>query len=161
MPTTSPQQPRQGPQFFIAAAIEDWWVLTDPAAPFDPRPVAERVEQYLLGSGYYIAPDADTCDASHATGIGAVGPCVLHRDHDGPVHRDATGATWWQHPPRTRPSRAATAVLAALVPTCLTGTAAALAYGNWGWAVTGAAGFGVLGCALLDAISTRRRGERT
>lgn len=55
MTTTNP---RQNPQFFIAAAIEDWWVCTDPAAPFDPQTVARQVEEYLLGAGYYIAPDA-------------------------------------------------------------------------------------------------------
>lgn len=150
MPTTNPR-PRQNPQFFIAAAIEDWFVLTDPAAPLDPQSVAERVEQYLLDAGYFIAPDAHTCDASHATGIGAVGPCVLHRDHTGPVHKDAHGTTWWQHPPRTR-HRPRTAVLAALVPACLTGAAAALAYTDWawGWIVTAAIGTCLLGHELAD-----------
>ncbi|MGC5034126.1 hypothetical protein ACPXCS_06145 [Streptomyces sp. DT190] len=44
-------------QKVIAAALEDWWITTDPAAPFEPATVAETVEHYLLSSGYYIAPD--------------------------------------------------------------------------------------------------------
>lgn len=36
------------------------------------------------------------CGASLDTGIGTpLGPCVLRHDHDGPVHQDAHGATWW------------------------------------------------------------------
>ncbi|WP_031104306.1 hypothetical protein [Streptomyces sp. NRRL S-146] len=44
-------------QKVIAAALEDWWITTDPLEPFDPDTVADRVELYLLTSGYYIAPD--------------------------------------------------------------------------------------------------------
>lgn len=51
---TNPSSPHQK---VIAAALEDWWITTDPAAPFEPADVAESVEQYLLSSGYYIAPD--------------------------------------------------------------------------------------------------------
>ncbi|MGW1035033.1 hypothetical protein ACWD4Z_22955 [Streptomyces antibioticus] len=40
----------------IAAALDDWWLLTDPAAPFDGAAIAPRVETYLLSSGYEITP---------------------------------------------------------------------------------------------------------
>jgi hypothetical protein len=37
-----------------------------------------------------------TCDASiPSVPRGALGPCVLRYDHDGPVHQAADGARWW------------------------------------------------------------------
>lgn len=44
-------------QKVIAAALEDWWITTDPLEPFDPTTVADRVELYLVTAGYCIAPD--------------------------------------------------------------------------------------------------------
>ncbi|MFD3483801.1 hypothetical protein [Streptomyces sp. NPDC058665] len=45
-----------------------------------------------------------TCQASTISALGnPLGPCVL-RPHTGPVHQDATGATWWtrtDHPKGT------------------------------------------------------------
>lgn len=39
------------------------------------------------------------CGASAYTGLtNPVGPCVLRAGHDGPVHQDANGATWWPTP---------------------------------------------------------------
>ena len=40
----------------IAAALDDWWLVTDPRAPFDGAAIAPRVEVYLLSSGYHITP---------------------------------------------------------------------------------------------------------
>ncbi|WP_432032760.1 hypothetical protein [Streptomyces antibioticus] len=40
----------------IAAALDDWWLVTDPRAPFDGAAIAPRVENYLLSSGYQITP---------------------------------------------------------------------------------------------------------
>lgn len=50
--TPPPGTPRQ----VIVAALEDWWLDTDPSAPFDAEDVARNVEVYLVSSGYRIAP---------------------------------------------------------------------------------------------------------
>ena len=42
----------------VAAALEDWWLTTDPREPFHAPDVADHVETYLLSSGYTITPDA-------------------------------------------------------------------------------------------------------
>lgn len=44
-------------QKVIAAALEDWWITTDPMKPFEPADVAVRVDEYLAGSGFTIAPN--------------------------------------------------------------------------------------------------------
>lgn len=41
----------------IAAALEDWWITTDPVQPFEPADVADQVDLYLISSGYRIHPD--------------------------------------------------------------------------------------------------------
>ncbi|WP_225080471.1 MULTISPECIES: hypothetical protein [unclassified Streptomyces] len=38
----------------IAEALEDWWLTTDPVAPFDHDQVAEHVDHYLTATGYHI-----------------------------------------------------------------------------------------------------------
>lgn len=45
------------PHQIIAAALDDWWINTDPAEPFDADQVADVVERYLISSGYSIGPD--------------------------------------------------------------------------------------------------------
>lgn len=42
-----------------------------------------------------------TCDASLSdTGfVSPLGPCILRHGHDGPVHKDASGSTWWPTAP--------------------------------------------------------------
>jgi hypothetical protein len=49
------QQP--GHRRIIAAALEDWWITTDPVEPFAPDRVADQVDLYLISSGYHISPD--------------------------------------------------------------------------------------------------------
>lgn len=52
-----------------------------------------------------------TCDASMLGFNGApVGPCLLRHEHDGPVHKDASGHTWWL----TQPGRTIERIRAAL-----------------------------------------------
>lgn len=41
----------------IAAALDDWWTVTDPRAEFNGADIAPHVEQYLLSSGYHITPN--------------------------------------------------------------------------------------------------------
>ncbi|PZG77292.1 hypothetical protein C1I97_36930 [Streptomyces sp. NTH33] len=41
----------------VAAALEDWWLTTDPTAPFDYDQVADHVELHLVSSGYRISHD--------------------------------------------------------------------------------------------------------
>ncbi|QQM44987.1 hypothetical protein [Streptomyces liliifuscus] len=49
--------PPRGHRDVIEAALDDWWLHTDPCEPFHAPAVAEQVETYLLSSGYVIAPD--------------------------------------------------------------------------------------------------------
>ncbi|MGA5486680.1 hypothetical protein ACPCK1_02765 [Streptomyces pseudogriseolus] len=147
----------------IASALEDWWLITDPAQPFDTRVVAQAVDARLTRSGYRIAPDTGrppahtTCDASTAGLAGdTLGPCILRHGHDGPVHKDATGATWWpaRHP--TPPSRAGLAFAFFLFLCCLTGATIALARGDWWWLAAGAFGAVLLGQECVEEITARR-----
>jgi hypothetical protein len=41
----------------IAAALDDWWITTDPVAPFHAPAVADLVDSYLTGLGYTIHTD--------------------------------------------------------------------------------------------------------
>ncbi|WP_329338554.1 hypothetical protein OG866_27000 [Streptomyces sp. NBC_00663] len=41
----------------IEAALDHWWITTDPVQPFHIPAVAEHVETYLAASGYRITPD--------------------------------------------------------------------------------------------------------
>ncbi|PWG08762.1 hypothetical protein DF268_35925 [Streptomyces sp. V2] len=41
----------------VAAALDDWWITTDPVQPFDSHSVAAHVELYLLSSGYHTVPN--------------------------------------------------------------------------------------------------------
>lgn len=69
----------------------------------------EKWRAALHGTGGHARPDTTsgpsghtpTCDASASTGLtsGPIGPCILRRDHDGPVHQAADGAKWWEHRP--------------------------------------------------------------
>lgn len=48
-----------------------------------------------------------TCDASADTGFAdPLGPCILRHHHDGPVHKDANGATWRERPDTDPPPAA-------------------------------------------------------
>ena len=100
-----------------------------------------------------------TCDASLANPINVMGPCILRRHHDGPVHQDARGATWWRRP--TAPSRASAAFTAFLVLACLTGTVIFLVRGDWAWAAISGIGTGVLAHELIGELAERRRWSRT
>lgn len=159
----------------VAAALEDWWITTDPVQPFEPRAVAEAVEAQLITSGYYIAPDTEatpmtstartTCDASHTSGSGAraavLGPCILRHGHDGPVHQDAHGATWWKLPTApTPPSRGAVAFTAFLVLACLAGGAGAALRRDWAWVAVAGIGAWVLLLELRDETAARRTARR-
>jgi hypothetical protein len=157
-------------QKVIAAALEDWWITTDPAAPFDPATVAESVEQYLLSSGYYIAPDtgippmhtpiSTTCGASRTNALGPLGPCVLRHRHDGPVHQDARGATWWTDRTPAPPSRASVLFTAFLTLVCITAGLIALARQDWYWATAGVLGATLLCWEVADELAERRTHRR-
>ncbi|MGW5123000.1 hypothetical protein ACWEQ7_02865 [Streptomyces sp. NPDC004069] len=43
-----------GHRHVIAAALEDWWLTTDPAAPFDHAQVADHIDHQLTATGYHI-----------------------------------------------------------------------------------------------------------
>lgn len=157
----------------IAGALSDWWLLTDPARPFDINVVAQAVDARLTRSGYCIAPNTGrppmhtTCDASHATGFaegGVLGPCVLRHGHDGPLHKDARGATWLLFPApvpaASRPSRATLTVTVFLVLACVVGGAGAALQRDWGWVVAAVIGAWVLLLELRDEAAARRAARR-
>ncbi|MEV8245015.1 hypothetical protein AB0R01_14735 [Streptomyces rochei] len=97
-----------------------------------------------------------TCDASMRTEFGTVGPCILRPQHDGPVHRDATGTTWAALA-STVPSRASIAFAALLVLSCITGLTVAVIRGDWWWALAAGVGAGITGQELFTEIAERRR----
>lgn len=58
---TTPHQPATPPhQAIITAALEDYWMTSDPRAPFHIPAAAEQIELYLNSSGYQITPDTTT-----------------------------------------------------------------------------------------------------
>ncbi|MGW1324812.1 hypothetical protein ACWD64_19995 [Streptomyces antibioticus] len=68
-PAAAAQAPEPRPPHHlavIAAALDDWWLVTDPRAPFDGAAIAPRVETYLLSSGYEITPAPDPASRAHA-----------------------------------------------------------------------------------------------
>lgn len=158
----------------VAAALEDWWLTTDPAQPFECRSVAEAVDDHLRSSGYRIAPDTEatpmttprtTCDASHVYGRGpsaaVFGPCILRHGHDGPLHRDAHGRTWWAAPGApVPPSRAAVACTAFLALACLTAGAAAALRRDWAWVCVAVLGAALLLLEVRDEVAARRAARR-
>lgn len=77
-------------------------IVDDPA---DGLVSGARSLEDLLRGGYdgrIEWADPGTCDASALGLFGRpVGPCVLRHQHDGPVHKDATGTTWSRIPDTT------------------------------------------------------------
>ncbi|MET8826551.1 hypothetical protein ABZX40_36465 [Streptomyces sp. NPDC004610] len=66
--------PHTGPRKIIAAALDDWWLTTDPSRPPDTTDAAETVEMYLLSSGYRITPD--TRKAPHTMPVPSRGTVI-------------------------------------------------------------------------------------
>lgn len=164
--TTPPPRPDE----VVKTALEDWWITADPAAPFDPGEASRVAVTYLYSAGYTIRHHSQepamnkprprtTCDASARNSLGITGPCVLRHRHDGPVHQDRHGTTWWRTPDRVR--RGHTLFSAFLTLLCLAAVIGALAAGSNGWA--GLAGLGVLvfGCELVDDYLDHRARHRT
>lgn len=54
MPYQAPVPPHR---IVVEAALDDWWITTDPAAPFHTPDVAAHIKTYLISSGYTISPD--------------------------------------------------------------------------------------------------------
>lgn len=44
------------PRGAITEALEDAWLTADPARPYDPDDIADRIETYLAHTGYTITP---------------------------------------------------------------------------------------------------------
>ncbi|MER6834269.1 hypothetical protein ABT320_09755 [Streptomyces cellulosae] len=110
----------------IASALEDWWLITDPARPFDTRVVAQAVDARLTRSGYQITPTTRTSPMPT------------------------------RHPAPPPPSRAAIAFALFLTLCCLTGATIALARGDWWWLAAGAFGAVLLGQECIEEITARR-----
>ena len=138
---------------------------------FDINVVAQAVDARLTRTGYRITPDPGstpmpaqprtTCDASHDTGLAdPLGPCILRAGHDGPVHRDTHGATWWAHRTTAPPTRRTVAFTAFLTLACIAGGIVSLARGDWGWTVTAAIGALVLTREANDELAERRDHRR-
>jgi uncharacterized membrane protein (UPF0136 family) len=43
------------PETLMAAALDDWWITTDPIQPFHAPAVARHLDSYLASYGYTIA----------------------------------------------------------------------------------------------------------
>lgn len=60
-PAPEAPEPEDAPPAYLdvmAAAVEDWWLTTDPANGRATGPdIAAHVEMYLRSSGYHITPD--------------------------------------------------------------------------------------------------------
>jgi hypothetical protein len=151
--------PAPEPHQLITTALEDWWITADPSAPFNPADTAEMIHTYLGGHGFIIT--ADTCDTSTLGAVGGIlGPCVLRRHHDGPVHQNAYGTTWSTRTPEPSPSRATITFTAFLVLAALAGTLTCLARGNWGWTIVAATVTCLLGNELRDETTQRLHSRR-
>ncbi|MFE9923291.1 hypothetical protein ACFYQA_17400 [Streptomyces sp. NPDC005774] len=156
-------------QAVIAAALEHWWITTDPLADFDFMEVAQTVETHLINSGS-IAPDTGTtpmpppaCEASHTTPYSTLGPCTLRDGHNGPVHKDATGATWWTDapaPPTRTPSIASIAFTTVLALACTAGGIIATIRDDWFWAVAGGLAAILMARETADELNEHRQ-DRT
>lgn len=46
-----------GHRAVVEGALDDWWLATDPAEPFNTPAVAEHIEMHLVSSGYAIVPN--------------------------------------------------------------------------------------------------------
>lgn len=44
------------PADVIAAALDDWWITTDPLQPFDIPAVADHIDTYLRHAGHLMTP---------------------------------------------------------------------------------------------------------
>lgn len=52
------QPPTQDtPADVIAAALDDWWITTDPLQPFDIPAVADHIDTYLRHAGHLVTPN--------------------------------------------------------------------------------------------------------
>ncbi|MEU4165602.1 hypothetical protein AB0F46_01790 [Streptomyces sp. NPDC026665] len=54
------------PAVLIAAALDHWWITTDPAAEFHAPGVAHHVQDYLAHHGYTITPATPAVPTSRA-----------------------------------------------------------------------------------------------
>jgi hypothetical protein len=148
----------------IAGALSDWWLTADPAQPFDIHVVARAVDARLTRTGYRIVPGSTpmrtTCDASFDTGTTSpAGPCILRAGHDGPLHQDATGATWWMDAsslPAAPPSRLAVECYAVLTLGSFAGAIYTAACEYWAWAIPVTLATTLAGWATADAHAERR-----
>lgn len=156
------------PRAVIAGALEEWWITTDPTEPFVPATVAADVELHLISSGYRITHDDRTtmpthshsaCSASTRTEFGALGPCILRYDHDGPVHQDATGATWVRTT-SSYPSRRSIAFGVVLVVAALGWATVSGIRGHGWWALVGVAGAAIAAKEVVDELAERRHFRR-
>ena len=123
--THSPETP--APRELITTALEDWWITTDPAAPFDPPTAADMALTYLAGHGYTITRD----------------PRLPLPYQPGPVPSSASTVF------------AAFLTLASLA--CLLCTIAALTHHLWAWSIFALTGTGFFTHELLDELARRRR----
>lgn len=114
------------PQDAIAAALDDYWITTDPAGPFHTTQAAHHIDTTLTDYGYTIT-------TTTAAAVAAVNNCTC--------------------PP---PSRAAVAFTALLALACLLGCLACLIRGQLGWAVTALIGAGALANETAANLRLRR-----
>jgi hypothetical protein len=123
---TQPPTPRET----IAAALDDYWITTDPAAPFNTTQAATMIDRYLNGYGYTITTTAAAT---------------------------ATAAPRCTCPP---PSRATVAFTGLLALACLAGCLASWIRGEQTWAFAALVGATALTNETADNLRLRTRAGR-
>ncbi|MFJ9381909.1 hypothetical protein [Streptomyces sp. NPDC101455] len=122
------------PQDAIAAALDDYWITTDPAGPFNTTQAAHHIDTSLTGYGYTITTTTPAAAMAHAAAYAAANRCTC--------------------PP---PSRANIALTALLALTCLTACLAAWIRGEQTWAFTALIGATALANETADNLRLRTR----
>ncbi|MFJ9381866.1 hypothetical protein [Streptomyces sp. NPDC101455] len=122
------------PQDAIAAALDDYWITSDPAGPFNTTQAAHHIDASLTGYGYTITTTPAVATATAAATVVTAPRCTC--------------------PP---PSRANIALTALLALTCLTACLAAWIRGEHTWAFTALIGATALTNKAADNLRLRTR----
>lgn len=129
---THPPTPRET----IAAALDDYWITTDPTGPFNTTQAAQHIDNYLHGYGYTITTTPQASMAA-AAAYATANRCTC--------------------PP---PSRANITLTALLALTCLTACLAAWIRGEQTWAFFALIGATALTNETADNLRLRTRAGR-
>lgn len=128
---THPPQPVT-PLDAIAAALDDYWITSDPASPFHTTQAAQHIDDNLTGYGYTITTTPAAALAA-AAAYAAANRCTC--------------------PP---PSRANITVTSLLALTCTLACLGAFLSGEQGWAFAAIVGAAAFTNETADSLRIRR-----